>query len=436
MKPHPNDLLNQAGHVPDKLTNYFLPAYFIAGLLLASCYNTWSIAILPCGLCLLAYYAVKFSLPGAKLYQYVLSVVLGIFTIQFVYQMHGMPAMYSFAFIGSVFLILYRNWKLQIPLALVVILHQAVSGYVQLAGPYKIYFIQQLYMNLQTSLVYILLSSVIFSICGFMAYRFKIAEESSIAKIFEISRLQAINSQNAMQIKMEEERRVSQEKKMAAEMILKQQQFIAALMGAREKERSCLGEELYNYINPILVTAKLYLDSALSEEDRSRELIHQSKDYITTAMSQIRKLSRLLVYPSLRDTSITVALTDMIEHFKATHNIIFVTKWNTINEEEFTEKLKITIYRIFLEQMNNIFEHSNAKKVFISIEQRDDLLVFTIKDDGVGFDMSEKKNGVGLQSIISLAGLCKGETNIHSSPGMSCQLSIRFHLAESLSEVV
>ncbi|HLA52915.1 MAG TPA: hypothetical protein VK618_06410, partial [Flavitalea sp.] len=40
----------------DRLMNYFLPLYFLTGLLFAGFYNTWSIAIGVGGLSLIAFY--------------------------------------------------------------------------------------------------------------------------------------------------------------------------------------------------------------------------------------------------------------------------------------------------------------------------------------------------------------------------------------------
>jgi two-component system sensor histidine kinase/response regulator len=66
----------------DRVMNYFLPAYFLAGLVFALFYDTWLIAIGVGGLSLIAYYSVRLVLPNSSLSQYVLSVVLGIFMAQ------------------------------------------------------------------------------------------------------------------------------------------------------------------------------------------------------------------------------------------------------------------------------------------------------------------------------------------------------------------
>src|ERR1051326_4088843 len=105
----------------DKLINYFLASYFLVGLIFASFYDTWIIAIGVGGVSLIAYYSVKIALPDSDMYQYVLGVVFGIFMAQYIYQMHGLFEMHFIAFIGSAMLITYQNWKLQIPIALVVV---------------------------------------------------------------------------------------------------------------------------------------------------------------------------------------------------------------------------------------------------------------------------------------------------------------------------
>ncbi|WP_166923391.1 sensor histidine kinase [Flavobacterium poyangense] len=168
----------------DDLINYFLIGFFIVGLLLAFYYDTWQIAIGVGGLLLLAYYSTKIAMPESNLYQYVLSVVLGIFMAQFIYQMHGLFEMHFMAFIASAILITYQNWKLQIPLMLVVAIHHGLFGYFQYIGYDKIYFSQLDYMSLQTFIIHMILAGVIFSICGLWAYQFKKYSETNIELIF------------------------------------------------------------------------------------------------------------------------------------------------------------------------------------------------------------------------------------------------------------
>jgi two-component system sensor histidine kinase/response regulator len=174
----------------DGIINYFLPAYFLGGLIFANFYDTWLIAIGVGGLSLAAYYLTKLFLPDSDLYQYVLSAVLGIFMAQYIYQMHGLFEMHFFAFIGSAILITYQNWKLQIPILIIVTVHHAVFGYLQDLGFTKIYFTQLDYFALQTFIIHVLLAAIIIFISGLWAYQLKKYSDLEASQAREMERLQ------------------------------------------------------------------------------------------------------------------------------------------------------------------------------------------------------------------------------------------------------
>jgi signal transduction histidine kinase len=185
----------------DRLMNYFLISYFIGGILLAFYYDTWTIAIGVGGLSLLAYYSAKIALPSSNMYQYVASIALGIFMAQYIYQMHGLFEMHFVAFIGSAMLITYQNWRLQIPITLVVVLHHAVFGYLQFIGFDKIYFTQLDYMSLQTFIIHATLAAVIFFISGLWAYHFKKYSERHIEQAYKVAKLNEAEAQKEALLK-------------------------------------------------------------------------------------------------------------------------------------------------------------------------------------------------------------------------------------------
>jgi len=156
----------------NRLINYFLFVYFLLGFIFASFYGTWIAAF--CGGGLLAiYYSVKIALPKLCLYQYVLSVVLGLFMAQFIYQMHGMIEMHFFAFIGSALLITYQNWRLQLPMLIFVLLHHVVLGHLQDNWHMEVFFSQPHHFDPQTFIIHILLTIVIYVICGLCAFQLR-----------------------------------------------------------------------------------------------------------------------------------------------------------------------------------------------------------------------------------------------------------------------
>lgn len=103
------------------------------------------------------------------------STCVGIFMGQFIYQMHGMFEMHFFAFIGATLMITYQNWKAQIPLTLVIVLHHAVFGHIQYQSfttnsENIVYFTQLDYMDLQAFVIHCFLAVIILVICCLWAY--------------------------------------------------------------------------------------------------------------------------------------------------------------------------------------------------------------------------------------------------------------------------
>ena len=226
------------------------------------------------------------------------------------------------------------------------------------------------------------------------------------------------------------------ENMLADQQMRRHYEITDAVITAQEQERTQLGEELHDNINQILATSSLYLDCALRNDERQMEMIANSKKFIMEAISEIRKLSKSLLPPSLGNKSLKETLQSLIKNVQQVQPLKFFVEWNLSNEEMVSEKLKLTIYRIVQEQLNNIFKHANASSVLIKIEQQQQTLIVTIKDDGKGFNIFEKRNGVGLQNIKSRTELLNGNISINSSPGNGCELILQFSIQEEYHEAV
>ncbi len=507
----------------DKLMDYFLPGFFILGLLFAFYYETWLIAISIGSLSLLAYYSAKFFLPSSDMYQYVLSTVIGIFMAQYIYQMHGLFEMHFFAFIGSTILVTYRKWQLQIPIAIVVFVHHAGFGYLQYVGVGEVHFTQLDYMSLQTFIIHVLLAIGIFFLCGLWSYRFKVSGEQQVAQSLELQRIfntvedvmfsqDPVNRRtlqvsiackkvygyapadfiedsdlwiklihpedNYMVEKIREELRkgntikkrfriihknkstrwieaklfptlnkkgewirtdgictditqlVLLENKLTLERKEKQYQITSAVITAQEKERTFLGQELHDNINPLLATVQLYMDCGIVNVDQRASLLKESKILINTAVEEIRTISNSLIPKPFNQISLKEAIADICKNINKVSNLQFIADWDDVDERALSDKMKLTIFRIVQEQITNIIKHANAKEVIIEIHQERGTLILNIKDDGTGFDVTSKRNGVGLQNICSRAELLDGEVIINSSPGNGCELQVVFDYDE------
>ena len=216
------------------------------------------------------------------------------------------------------------------------------------------------------------------------------------------------------------------EEKLAEEKLKKQYEITDAVIAGQEKERYFLGIELHDNINQILATSRLYLECIASSDKIRKDLVEDSRGLVIKAMDEIRNLSQALLPPSLGQVGLTEALTDLIEKIQKANKTLFTTQWKNIEESLLSEKMKLTVFRIVQEQINNILKHANATTVLITISQSLNKLELNIVDDGVGFDTAQKRKGVGLRNIESRSSLFHGNVTINSEPGKGCKLNVIF----------
>ena len=95
----------------------------------------------------------------------------------------------------------------------------------------------------------------------------------------------------------------------------------------------------------------------------------------------------------------------------------------------------IFIFRMYQEMMNNIMKHSHATHVRVSVRYSNrDHLVLAIEDDGVGFDVKQKKDssngssGLGLKSMRNRAKMIGADLSIQSEPQKGTLITVHVPL--------
>jgi len=218
--------------------------------------------------------------------------------------------------------------------------------------------------------------------------------------------------------------RVRLEKELALQQRLKQQQITEVVLGAQERERFELGQELHDNINQILATSKLYLDVAIEEREPRIELLAKSRNNISMAIEEIRRLSKELITPSLNDLGLIQSIKELIRSIQMVKKMKIRLSISGLDENALLPEQKINVYRIIQEQLNNILKHAQASSVSIELNKQHEQIRLCVEDDGKGFDPRVRRNGVGISNIMSRAELYNGRVEIDSSPGKGCRLEV------------
>jgi PAS domain S-box-containing protein len=221
---------------------------------------------------------------------------------------------------------------------------------------------------------------------------------------------------------------VTEKLKAEAELIrnrvLQQQIITETTILAQEKEREEIGKELHDNINQILASTKLYLELARNgDKELLQQAISKSYENINLAIGEIRQLSKQLIKPSF-DTSLCDALKDITEDLQAVAPIEISFISSAFDEENLDESIKLMIYRVVQEQLNNILKHAAASRVQISLRTDKENVYLAVRDNGIGFDMNKKSKGIGLRNIDNRVQFHKGIVSLHSKPGGGCAIEI------------
>src|SRR6185503_3627217 len=147
----------------------------------------------------------------------------------------------------------------------------------------------------------------------------------------------------------------------------RQREITDAVLTAQEKERAEIGEELHDNLGQILAVAKLYIQMAKTYPDRRSMYIDQSADFIEKVIVEIRRISKTLVIPASQILGLTDNIKNLIRDLTLAHPMKIDFHAKGFDEKDLNDKMKLNVFRIVQEQMNNILKHARATRASINL---------------------------------------------------------------------
>lgn len=208
--------------------------------------------------------------------------------------------------------------------------------------------------------------------------------------------------------------------KLESERLNKQNELLRATLEGQEKERSQIGQELHDNVNQILASMKMMLGLVKSDGEMNNDIISKCYDLAGECIQEIRQLSSSLVPNIDEDVNLNDAVNQIIKRLEAITELTFDVEIPIALTSQLSQQQQLTMYRIIQEQLNNVIKHAHAEKVVISLKKRNDDVILTISDNGVGFTSEDATDGIGLKNIRSRCQVLNGDFNISSKPEKGC----------------
>lgn len=201
------------------------------------------------------------------------------------------------------------------------------------------------------------------------------------------------------------------------------------LIKAQEDERLNLSRELHDESGQLLTGLLFELGVLEQKAVDPEEAMNKIQDLKTTAHELQDNLHQLAVNlrpASLDHLGLVTALEQFVNDFNRQYDIRVEFETVGMQDQRLSSEAETAIYRIVQESLTNVVLHARATLVDVLISQRNDDVVVTIEDNGVGFLPTTLSSGdhLGLFGMRERVEMLNGRFTIESSPGKGTTVNV------------
>ncbi len=204
----------------------------------------------------------------------------------------------------------------------------------------------------------------------------------------------------------------------------KELSIVSSLVKGQENERNRIARELHDSLGNTLAILK----------NKAQLLKAQDPDVLNLvkmAAEEVRTISHDLMPESLLRFGLYDALEDLKKLWEYNGNVVLDLNVPQDINDYFTGEETQTVYRIIQESIKNGIQHGKANYMVIQFcLENKGMMSIVIEDNGVGFDTSKPKNGIGLKNIENRVLFLQGFINIESTKN-GTKLSISIPIEKS-----
>jgi PAS domain S-box-containing protein len=204
------------------------------------------------------------------------------------------------------------------------------------------------------------------------------------------------------------------------------------LMTMQDQEHRRIARELHDGLGQELAVAKMVLDNTLQQKSVQSEgqACAEASSIIDRAIQQVRTLSHLLHPPLLDEVGLLSAITWYVDGLAERSGIETSLEVQPREFPRLPPDLETAIFRIVQEALTNVFRHSEARRAWITLTQRDGKTFVTVRDDGKGIgekvaELQPDSLGIGIGGIKQRAKEFGGELRVaNTKPGTLVEVVI------------
>ena len=197
----------------------------------------------------------------------------------------------------------------------------------------------------------------------------------------------------------------------------------ARLVTTADEARRRIERDLHDGAQQQLVALRISLGLArqlvTSSPAEAAEVIVQTEGQAAAALEELRELARGIYPPLLADLGLGAAL-----EAQARKAALPVTV-EASGAGRFPQEIEAAVYFSVLEALQNIAKYAQASAAQVTLGRDGPHLVFTVTDDGQGFDQATTPMGTGVHGMSDRLSALGGTLEITSAPGHGTRVTGR-----------
>jgi signal transduction histidine kinase len=200
-------------------------------------------------------------------------------------------------------------------------------------------------------------------------------------------------------------------KERLAELRASRKRIVEAADGERRRLERNIHDGAQQQLVALSVMARLAETSVDSDKEGARALLVQAQADATGALENLQDLARGIYPPLLAEQGLAAAL-----ETQARKSPVPVTV-ETEGLGRYPQEAEAAVYFCVLEALQNIAKYAAASRAAVRLAYPDGALVFSVTDDGAGFDPESAGYGTGLQGMADRLAALGGDLQVRSQPG-------------------
>ena len=215
-------------------------------------------------------------------------------------------------------------------------------------------------------------------------------------------------------------------------------QLSLKLISAQEEERRRVAVDIHDTLGSCLAAIKFKVQDVLQRAENTAGLPAESLaavvPVVQEGIEECRRIQMDLRPSLLDDLGLLATLSWFFRGFRTIYSEIRIEEEIQIEEEDVPAALKIVLFRVTQEAMNNIAKHSKADLVRLFLRKGKGRLELEIEDNGQGFSTEKSpstggvKRGLGLTSMKERTEFSGGSFEIESVEGEGTTIRVSWPL--------